>query len=167
MIGMVVIIVVSLSFSSFDFKPQFNQEAVTEARELKVSLNNLSFTQVNNNEINAKTTFNAYNPNKGTVILENINYNILLDDIRISSGDIGHKPEGFVDSQEGIYPIIGNNTLILKDEQTISKDNRIAQVWDKILNNSSKFQINGHFGYKQTSSFQGSGGDVDFQLIYP
>jgi LEA14-like dessication related protein len=167
-IGIASIIIVSMYFSQgLDFKPKFNQEAINEGRELEISLNNLSFSSINNNETNAKTAFKVYNPNKGTIILENINYNILLDNIRISSGDIGQKPQGFVDTQEGIYPIIGNSTMILKDEKIISKDNRISKIWNKILDNKSKFQINGNFGYKQTSSFQGIGGEVDFQLIYP
>lgn len=168
-IGIVIIIIIAISFSqSLDFRPQINEGAITEARELEISLNNLSLTPINDNEINAVTTFNVYNPNKGTIILENIAYNILLNDTRILSGEVGHKTEGFVDTQEGIYPIIGNTTMTnLKDEKILSKDNRIAPVWNKILDNSSKFQINGNFAYKQTSSFQGSGGEVDFELIYP
>ena len=166
-IGISIFYVQEFEFPKLDFKPEFNQGALTEARQLEISLNNLSFTRINNNEINIKTAFDVYNPNIGTLILENINYNVLLDNIRISSGDIGKKPEGFVASQEGIYPIIGNGTLTLKDERTISKDNRIAQIWNEILDEKSKFQIDGSFAYKQTSSFQATAGDIDFHLKYP
>ena len=155
------------NISKLDFKPEFNQGALSEAKQLEISLNNLSFTPINNNDINIKTAFNVYNPNIGTLLLENIKYNILLDNIRISSGDIGKKPEGFVASQENIYPIIGNSTVILKDDKTISKDNRIAGVWSKILDEKSKFQIQGNFAYKQTSSFQATAGEIAFQLNYP
>ncbi|MDX1371115.1 MAG: hypothetical protein R3321_01520, partial [Nitrososphaeraceae archaeon] len=65
-----IIIIIAISFSqSLDFRPQFNEGAITEARELEISLNNLSLTHINDNEINAVTTFNVYNPNKGTIIL--------------------------------------------------------------------------------------------------
>jgi len=175
-IGVIIVIGISIFFlqqfefpsiPKLDFKPEFNQGALSEARQLEISLNNLSFTRINNNDINIKTAFNVYNPNMGTLLLENINYNILLDNIRISSGDIGKKPEGFVASQENIYPIIGNSTVILKDDKTILKDNRIVEVWNKILDEKSKFQINGNFAYKQTSSFQATAGEIDFQLNYP
>ena len=165
-IGIIAVAVIIMIFSQeFDFK--FNQGAVTEAKALEISLKNVSVTNIDNNIIKINTIFDVYNPNEGTLILENINYNVNLDKIRIASGDIGQRPEGFVDSQEGIYPIIGNGTVTLKDEKTIEKDNRIDNVWNKIANKSSSFQVNGSFAYKQTSSFQAHGGEIDFSMVYP
>ena len=90
-----------------------------------------------------------------------------MENIRIASGDIGQRPEGFVDSSAGIYPIIGNGTVTLKDEKTIQKDNRIENVWNKITDETSSFQVNGSFAYRQTSSFQAFGGEIDFDLTHP
>ena len=132
-----------------------------------ISLKNVSITNIDNNNIKINTIFDVYNPNEGTLILEDINYNVNLDKIRIASGDIGQRPEGFVDSQAGIYPIIGNGTVMLKDEKTIQKDNRIENVWNKITDETSSFQVNGSFAYRQTSSFQAFGGEIDFDLTHP
>jgi hypothetical protein len=169
-IGIIAVAVIIMIFSQeSDFKispPKFNQGAVTEAKALEISLKNVSVTNIDNN-IKINTIFDVYNPNEGTLILENINYNVNLDKIRIASGDIGQRPEGFVDSQAGIYPIIGNGTMTLKDEKTIQKDDRIYNVWNKIADKSSSFQVNGSFAYKQTSSFQAHGGEIDFNLVYP
>ena len=169
-IGIIAVAVIIMIFSQeSDFKispPKFNQGAVTEAKALEISLKNVSVTNIDDN-IKINTIFDVYNPNEGTLILENINYNVNLDKIRITSGDIGQRPEGFVDSQADIYPIIGNGTVTLKDEKTIQKDDRIYNVWNKIANKSSSFQVNGSFAYKQTSSFQAHGGEIDFNLVYP
>jgi hypothetical protein len=170
-IGIIAVAVIIMIFSQeSDFKispPKFNQGAVTEAKALEISLKNVSVTNIDNNNIKINTIFDVYNPNEGTLILENINYNVNLDKTRVASGDIGQRPEGFVDSQAGIYPIIGNGTVTLKDEKTIQKDNRIQNIWNKIANKSSNFQVNGSFAYKQTSSFQAHGGEIDFNLVYP
>ena len=170
-IGIIAVAVIIMIFSQeSDFKispPKFNQGAVTEAKALEISLKNVSVANIDNNNIKINTIFDVYNPNEGTLILENINYNINLDKIRIASGEIGTRPEGFVDSQEGIYPIIGNGTVTLKDQKTIEKDNRIDNVWNKIADESSSFQVNGSFAYKQTSTFQAHGGEIDFSLKYP
>ncbi len=170
-IGIIAVAVIIMIFSQVsDFKispPKFNQGAVTEAKALEISLKNVSVTNIDNNNIKINTIFDVYNPNEGTLILENINYNVNLDKIRIASGDIGQRPEGFVDSQADIYPIIGNGTVTLKDEKTIQKDNRIQNVWNKIATKSSNFQVNGSFAYKQTSSFQAHGGEINFNLVYP
>ena len=165
-IGIIAVAVVIMILSQgSNFK--FNQEAVTEAKDLEISLKNVSITNIDNNNIKVNPIFNVYNPNQGTLILENIHYNVNLQNTRIASGDIGQRPEGFVDSSAGIYPIIGNGTVTLKDEKTIQKDNRIDKVWDKITDETSSFQVNGSFAYRQTSSFQAFGGEIDFDLTYP
>lgn len=165
-IGIIAVAVIIMAFSQgSNFK--FNQEAVTEAKDLEISLKNVSITNINNDNIRINPIFNVYNPNQGTLILENIHYNVNLENTRITSGDIGQIPEGFVDSSAGIYPIIGNGTVTLKDEKTIQKDNRIENVWNKITNETSSFQVNGSFAYRQTSSFQADAGEIDFNLIYP
>jgi len=165
-IGIIAVAVIIMAFSQgSNFK--FNQEAVTEAKDLEISLKNVSITNINNNNIKINPIFDVYNPNQGTLILENIHYNVNLENTRLTSGDIGQIPEGFVDSSAGIYPIIGNGTVTLKDEITIQKDNRIENVWNKITNETSSFQVNGSFAYRQTSSFQADAGEIDFNLIYP
>ena len=165
-IGIIAVAVVIMILSQgSNFK--FNQEAVTEAKDLEISLKNVSITNIDNNNIKVNPIFNVYNPNQGTLILENIHYNVNLENTRIASGDIGQRPEGFVDSSAGIYPIIGNGTVTLKDEKTIQKDNRIENVWNKITDETSSFQVNGSFAYRQTSSFQAFGGEIDFDLTYP
>ena len=165
-IGIIAVAVVIMILSQgSNFK--FNQEAVTEAKDLEISLKNVSITNINNNNVKINPIFNVYNPNQGTLILENIHYNVNLQNTRIASGDIGQRPEGFVDSSAGIYPIIGNGTVTLKDEKTIQKDKRIENVWNKITDETSSFQVNGSFAYRQTSSFQAFGGEIDFDLIYP
>jgi hypothetical protein len=90
-----------------------------------------------------------------------------LENTRIASGDIGERPEGFIDSSAGIYPIIGNGTVTLKDEKIIQKDNRIDDLWNNITDKRSSFQVNGNFAFRQTSSFQANAGEIDFNLIYP
>ena len=62
---------------------------------------------------------------RGTVILELISYNVYSNSTRIVSGDIGNRPEGFVDSQDSIFPVIGNGTLILKDKKIIDTSNNL------------------------------------------
>lgn len=162
-IAVAVIIMIVSQGSNF----KFNQAAVTEAKNLEISLKNVSITNIDDNNIKVNTIFDVYNPNQGTLILENIHYNVNLENIRIASGDIGQIPEGFVDSSAGIYPIIGNGTVTLKDEKIIQKDNRIENVWNKITDKTSSFQVNGNFAYRQTSSFQADAGEIDFDLIYP
>ena len=65
-------------------------------QNLSLSINSVKVLPVND-ELRLEVAFNAYNPNKGTAILETIGYNVYLDNIRLSSGDVGSRTEGFLD----------------------------------------------------------------------
>jgi hypothetical protein len=145
----------------------FNQGALTNIKAIALSVNNLVANRTADNITEIRVAFDAYNPNMGTVILEAIRYNVFVDNMRVISGDIGEKPEGFVASQEGIYPIIGNGTVTLKDVQTVERNDMNAPIWDKVVDGRANYIINGTYSYKQTSSFQATGGDMDFKLTFP
>ena len=67
-------------------------------------------------------SFSVYNPNRGAAILETLTYGVYYDNVRLVSADIGSKPEGFIDSLGSVFPIIGNQTITLRDTQTLSED---------------------------------------------
>ncbi|HEX7178238.1 MAG TPA: hypothetical protein VF220_00830 [Nitrososphaeraceae archaeon] len=145
----------------------FNQEAIKEAKPPELSIKDLRTGIAGDGKGNFSIIFNVFNPNKGTVILESISYNVYSNSTRIASGDIGNRPEGFVDSQDSIFPVIGNGTLILKDKKIIqsSKDLNLSQNANNI--NASKYLVNGTYFFKQTGSFQSTGGEQQFSINYP
>ncbi len=159
----------NLNLNDIKLKPDFNNAALKEPEPIQLSMKNISLVKQDPN-IKIRTSFDIFNPNNATLLLELIRYNIFLDNVRIVSGDIGDKLEGFVDSQKGIYPIIGNSNLVLKDEKEIKNEKRISPIWNKLVNDSNSdlhFIINGTLGYKQSSSFQSTGQDIDFSLKFP
>lgn len=145
----------------------FNQEAIKEAKPPELSIKDLRTGIAGDGKGNFSIIFNVFNPNKGTVIIESISYNVYSNSTRIASGDIGNRPEGFVDSQDSIFPVIGNGTLILKDKKIIqsSKDLNLSQIANNI--NASKYLVNGTYFFKQTGSFQSTGGEQQFSINYP
>ena len=145
----------------------FNQEAIKEAKPPELSIKDIRTGIADDGNGNFSIIFNVFNPNKGTVIIESISYNVYSNSTRIASGDIGSRPEGFVDSQDSIFPVIGNGTLILKDKKIIqsSKDLNLSQIANNI--NASKYLVNGSYFFKQTGSFQSTGGEQQFSINYP
>ena len=147
--------------------PIFNQEAFKDAMSLDVDIASVQAQRIDNNSANLELVFNVHNPNKGTVMLESISYNLYSDKGRIVSGDIGERPEGFVGSQANIFPIVGNGSLTIKDKKTVNRDDSRQDDWQNIIDNSQHYILNGTFSYKQTSSFQSSGGENNFTLNFP
>jgi hypothetical protein len=145
----------------------FNEDAVKDAIPLELSIKNITTNIVDDKMGNLSIIFNVYNPNKITVMLESISYSVYSNSTRLVSGDIGQRPEGFVDSQDSIFPVIGNGTLILKDKKMIDTTRGLDLSQIATNNSTSQFLVNGTYFFKQTGSFQSTGGEEEFSIVYP
>ncbi len=145
----------------------FNEEALRDARSLIAAIKDVHTKPVSNKTAKVQVIFDIFNPNKATVMLEIISYNLYTNNGRILSGDIGERPAGFVGSQANIFPIVGNGSLTVKDNKLIERNGPRETSWESIVSNSQHYIINGTFSYKQTSSFQSSGGEKNFTLTFP
>jgi len=145
----------------------FNDDAVKDAVPPKLSIKNITTNIVDDKTGNLSIIFDVYNPNKITIMVESISYNVYSNSTRIVSGDIGQRPEGFIDSQDSIFPVIGNGTLILKDKKVIDTSRGLNLSQIATNNGTSQFLVNGTSSFKQTSSFQSTGGEQEFSIVYP
>ena len=145
----------------------FNDDAVKDAVPPKLSIKNITTNIVDDKTGNLSIIFDVYNPNKITIMVESISYNVYSNSTRIVSGDIGQRPEGFIDSQDSIFPVIGNGTLILKDKKVIDTSRGLNLSQIATNNGTSQFLVNGTSSFKQTSNFQSTGGDQEFSIVYP
>ena len=145
----------------------FNDDAVKDAVPPKLSIKNITMNIVDDKTGNLSIIFDVYNPNKITIMIESISYNVYSNSTRLVSGDIGQRPEGFIDSQDSIFPVIGNGTLILKDKKVIDTSRGLNLSQIATNNGTSQFLVNGTSSFKQTSSFQSTGGDQEFSIVYP
>src|SRR6187402_936526 len=141
----------------------FNNDAVPP----ELSIKNITTNIVDDKTGNLSIIFDVYNPNKITIMVESISYNVYSNSTRIVSGDIGQRPEGFIDSQDSIFPVIGNGTLILKDKKVIDTSRGLNLSQIATNNGTSQFLVNGTSSFKQTSSFQSTGGEQEFSIVYP
>ena len=148
--------------TSTEVQPTDNQNALG----VDVSIENVSAERDQDNGINFQIQFRASNPNESTVILEAITYNVFTNNSRIVSGDIGEKLEGFVASQESVFPIIANSTITLKDSHRLLPNELAPNNLTEILDGKAHYIINGTYSYKQTSSIQAIGADRDFELTF-
>jgi hypothetical protein len=97
-----------------------------------VPINNASYLQI---------ALNVHNPNQGAAILETLSYNVYFNNIRLASADIGSKPQGFIDSLSSVYPIIGNQTITLKDQQPLTPEAGTLLNSNGTLNSNSNSNI--------------------------
>src|SRR5215217_2116476 len=126
-------------------------ESLNNFEGIDIAIKNVTAEQDRDNEVNIQIQFRAFNPNKSTVILEAITYNVFANNTRIVSGDIGEKLEGFVASQESVFPIIANSSITLKDSHNLQPSEFLSADLKEILNGKAHYTINGTYSYKQSS----------------
>jgi hypothetical protein len=143
----------------------FNQDAIKDPMPPELSIKDIT-AKIFDGTGNFSIIFNVFNPNKGTIMFESISYNVYSNSTRIVSGDIGNRPEGFVDSQDSIFPVIGNGTLILKDKRIIENNNNLNLSQFAGNDELSEFLVNGSYFFKQIGSFQSTGGEQIFNISY-
>ena len=169
--------------------PQSNQPSASNSPEtteltpqqlnsqnLSLSINSVKVVPVNN-ESRLETVFTVYNPNRGAAILETVTYNVYLDNVRIASGDLGSRTEGFVDSLESVYPIIGNQSIVIRDRAPLNEEaNSLFDSQGKLVgaiadnSNSSTpktYDVNGTYLYTLNRGSDAQVRENAFDFQYP
>jgi hypothetical protein len=133
-----------------------------------ISIKNVTVEPVDSSHSNLQITFDAHNPNRGTIILESIQYKVLVNNTEIASGEIGERLEGFLTSQNNVFPVIASGNVTLKDTDLLARNSENSGIWDRLsMNQIESYQVNGTYSFSQTSTLQASGGDRPFTLSFP
>jgi hypothetical protein len=133
-----------------------------------LAIKNITATEGPDETAQVKITFTIENPNTTTVLLENIHYNINVDGKRMTIGDVGESPEGFLASQRGTFTIIAGDILPLSDTQTVERNSAIAAEWDRMVAGDATFTVDGTYFYRLTTgNLDTSTGEQSFTLTFP
>ena len=115
-----------------------------------------------------KVTFTVENPNNTTVLLETIHYNINVDEQRMTIGDVGQSPEGFLASQGSIFTIVSGSTLTVSNTQAVERNSVNAEAWDKMVAGEATYTVDGTYFYRVTAgNLDTSTGEENFVLTFP
>lgn len=133
-----------------------------------ISIKNVTVEPIDSSHSNLQITFDAHNPNRGTIILESIQYKVIVNNNEIASGEIGERLEGFLESQDNVFPVIASGNVTLKDTDLLTRNSENSDIWNQLsANQMESYQVNGTYSFSQTSTLQASGGDRPFTLSFP
>src|SRR5919106_2822815 len=133
-----------------------------------ISIKNVTVEPIDSSHSNLQVTFDAHNPNRGTIILESIQYKVIVNNNEIASGEIGERLEGFLESQDNVFPVIASGNVTLKDTDLLTRNSENSDIWNRLsANQMESYQVNGTYSFSQTSTLQASGGDRPFTLNFP
>lgn len=132
-----------------------------------VSVKGINVEKINDNTANLQIMLDVHNPTKGTVSLEVLHYNVYAGDVSLAAGDVGSNLGGSATSQAGIYPVIANDTITLKDKKIVMRNNLSESTWDSIVSGKASYEIKGIYSYRDSSGLSTIRSERDFDLRYP
>jgi hypothetical protein len=147
-----------------------NQSTVSETpKNLTLSIKDVAVTKLDDGRARVQVIFNAYNPNRGTAILETIQYSVYVGQFRMVVGDIGESPEGMVSSQAGSFTIVGNSTITLSQSPApiAVRNNLTASAWDSMLTDDAKFRVEGSYSSRTIARLEQTANINDFNMTFP
>ena len=137
-----------------------------DSQAVELNIKNIIVNKTSDNTATVKVLLAAHNPNTNTVLLDGIHYND-VNNSAVSSGDIGMQGVIDVMRSEPEFPIISNDTVVLKDVETIHKNEVKNDVWNIMTSGKVCFSVNGTYSYRQTANLAASGGGNEFQNMFP
>jgi hypothetical protein len=142
--------------------------AQTQIADLQLGLKDVIVKKTDDKNASVQVAFDVRNPNRSTAILETIHYRLHVGQFQMTAGDIGVSPEGFVAGQEGIFPIVGNSTITVKDTQVAARNNLTASSWGSMVGGTAQYKVEGSYSYGLIgSNFQTSYYEKEFTLTFP
>jgi hypothetical protein len=113
--------------------------------------------------------FTVENPNSGTLVLESIHYDVLVDGEQMAIGDWGGVGEGLVAGSDRLTVIVAGTTVTIRDPDATVEERKSnnAEAWDKMVSGDASFVVTGTYAYRLTAALNTVADEKEFSLTFP
>jgi len=130
---------------------------------IEIELDDISILEIREKAATLKIKFKVTNPNYKSVILQFIKYELFEQDLRVSAGTIGSRPEGFVASSN-YFTILNDAPTFLSEKITIKNTGNTPEFWSALMNNTPEWTVKGEAFFNLSSMTRGGENQVTFEF---
>ncbi len=141
----------------------FKPDTETQILPIKIELDDISILEVREKAATLQIKFKVTNPNYKSVILQFIKYELWEQDLRVSAGTIGSRPEGFVASSN-YFVILNDAPTFLHEKITIKNTGNNPEFWSALMNNTPEWTVKGEAFFNLSSMMKGGENEVTFEF---
>ena len=165
LVGVIGVIFISTSTGN-TLDDGSTQEIQNQVEPVTIELENVEILEVSDRAAVIEIQFKVDNPNSRSVIAQQLKYSLYgsngSEEYKISSGQIGQKPEGMVDSSN-YYTLLSNNSIILKDKIILEFPGNSPELMSILENNNSSWRVEGDIFFNLSSMTSGHENEVHFE----
>jgi LEA14-like dessication related protein len=130
---------------------------------LQIELAKLSVVEVTDEQATIQIDFRVTDLNYKSIILQMIKYELYEDGKRITTEEIGQRPEGMVDVSN-YFTILSNSPQVIGDTITIRNTGNTPELWSALANNTAKWTVKGEAYYNLSSMTSGQENITPFEF---
>ena len=141
------------------FTPSTQQQVLP----LEIELFDISILEVTEKEATLQIKFKVSNPNFKSVMLQHIKYSVYHNDARITTGNLGSAPEGFLASPN-YFIILNERPTIVGEKFTIINTGNTPELWETLTKNELNWRVSGEAFFNLSSITAGQENVLKFDF---
>ncbi len=142
-----------------------SQELQNQVEAITVELEEVSIIQVSDRAAILEIKFKLDNPNSRSVIAQLLQYSLYTSDdseeYKITSGQIGNRPEGMVDGSN-YYTLLSNNSIVLKDKAVLDYPGNSPELMSILESSNPSWRAEGVVIFNLSSMTSGQENEIHF-----
>ena len=83
---------------------------------------------------------------------------------QISGGEIGSRPTGMVEFGSNYYVLLGENSIVLKEDITLKNSGNTPELWTALEDNTASWRVTGDVFYNLSSMTSGQENELHFEF---
>jgi hypothetical protein len=135
---------------------------------LRIELEDISVKKISERSVTINIAFKILNPNPGAVIVQTMDYQLFETGYseyeQISGGEIGSRPTGMVEFGSNYYVLLGENSILLKEDIVLKNSGNTPQLWTDLANNTASWRVTGDVYYNLSSMTSGQENQLHFEF---
>ena len=148
---------------------QTSENSVVQAKPLQVELDEINVKKISDRSATIEIAFEIINPNTRAMIVQVMDYQLFetgfSESEQISGGQIGNRPEGgLVEFGSNYYTLLGENSIILRDEINIKNSGNTPELWQSLEDGTATWKVSGDVFYNLSSMTSGQENELHFEV---
>ena len=143
-----------------------SQDTQNQVTPITVELENVSIVQVTERAAIMEIEFRLDNPNSRSVIAQQLKYSLFAtsgsEEYKITSGEIGKRPEGMVDGSN-YYTLLSNNSVVLKDKIVLNSPGNSPELMSILESSNPSWRVEGDVFFNLSSMTSGQENELHFE----
>lgn len=148
--------------SSGLLQPPSQEQRESVSKDVVLNLRSISVVSADEEKTVIEVAFDAFNPNRSSIVLESIQYTLFANGVRLATSEIGERAQGFITGTGKTFTMYSEFSMTLKDRVEIKKTEPLDPLWNDLQNDNVQWRVSGTFFV--TDPVRAGGQELDFDF---